>query len=143
MQKNKKWVSTRFASPTQNFDLNSLVRRLRRGFFIALASAAALLLIVIAINPFQEAEKKTPRPLTTKFIKREPRLTKPLELRKNSPTQAPARTPRSSARASAHGPSTSHGLVQHPQPNRRRQRLGNSPVWAVCLQHDEHHDPRA
>ena len=82
MQKNKKWVSTRFASPTQNFDLNSLVRRLRRGFFIALASAAALLLIVIAINPFQEAEEKTPRPLTTKFIKREPRLTKPLELRK-------------------------------------------------------------
>ena len=52
------------------------------GLFIALASAAALLLIVIAINPFQEAEKKTPRPLTTKFIKREPRLTKPLELRK-------------------------------------------------------------
>ena len=78
----KKWVSTRFASPTQDFDLDILVRRLRRGFFIALASAAALLLIVVAINPFQEAEKKAPRPLTTKFIKREPRLTKPLELRK-------------------------------------------------------------
>ena len=82
MQINKKWVSTRFASPTQDFDLNTLVRRLRRGFVIALASAAALLLIVVAINPFQEAEKKAPRPLTTKFIKREPRLTKPLELRK-------------------------------------------------------------
>ncbi len=79
---NNKWVSTRFASPTQDFDLDSLVRRLRRGFFIALASAVALLLIVVAINPFQEDEKKTPRPLTTKFIKREPRLTKPLELRK-------------------------------------------------------------
>ncbi|MDE2812161.1 MAG: DUF4159 domain-containing protein [Gemmatimonadota bacterium] len=78
----KKWVSTRFASPTQNFDLDSLVRRLRRGFFIALASAVALLLIVVAINPFKEEEKKAPRPLTTKFIKREPRLTKPLELRK-------------------------------------------------------------
>ena len=78
----KKWVSTRFASPTQDFDLDSLVRRLRRGFFIALGSAVALLLIVVAINPFKEAEKKTPRPLTTKFIKREPRLTKPLELRK-------------------------------------------------------------
>ena len=78
----EKWVSTRFASPTQDFDLDSLVRRLRRGFFIALASAAALLLIVVAINPFEKDEKKTPRPLTTKFIKREPRLTKPLELRK-------------------------------------------------------------
>ena len=78
----KKWVSTRFVSPTQDFDLDILVRRLRWGFFIALASAAALLLIVVAINPFEKDEKKTPRPLTTKFIKREPRLTKPLELRK-------------------------------------------------------------
>ena len=78
----KKWVSTRFASPAQGFDLDSLVRRLRRGFYIALASAAALLLVVVAINPFKQDEKKTPRPLTTKFIKREPRLTKPLELRK-------------------------------------------------------------
>lgn len=78
----KKWVSTRFDSPAQDFDLDSLVRRLRRGFFIALASAAFLLLVVVAINPFKEDEKKAPRPLTTKFIKREPRLTKPLELRK-------------------------------------------------------------
>ena len=78
----KKWVSTRFASPAQGFDLDSLVRRLRRGFYIALASAAVLLLVVVAINPFKQDEKKTPRPLTTKFIKREPRLTKPLELRK-------------------------------------------------------------
>ena len=78
----KKWVSTRFASPTQDFDLDILARRLRRGFAIALASAVALLLVIVAINPFEEAEKKAPRPLTTKFIKREPRLTKPLELRK-------------------------------------------------------------
>ena len=52
--------------PTQDFDLDSLVRPLRRGFFIALGSATALLLIVVAINPFQQDEKKTPRPLTTK-----------------------------------------------------------------------------
>ena len=78
----KKWVSTRFASPAQDFDLDILVRRLRRGFFVALASATALVLIVVAIDPFKEDEKKAPRPLTTKFIKREPRLTKPLELRK-------------------------------------------------------------
>ena len=78
----KKWVSTRFASPTQDFDLDTLARRLRRGFAIALAFAVALLLVIVAINPFEEAEKKAPRPLTNKFIKREPRLTKPLELRK-------------------------------------------------------------
>ena len=139
----KKWVSTRFASPTQDFDLDNLVRRLRRGFFLALGSAVALLLIVVAINPFKEDEKKAPRPLTTKFIKREPRLTKPLELRKNPPTQAPTRAPRSSASASAHGSSTGHGLVQHPQSNRRRRWLGNSPVRAIYLQHDERYDHRA
>jgi hypothetical protein len=78
----KKWVSTRFASPTQSFDLDVLVGRLRKGFALSVGIAAALHLVVAGINPFEEAKKKAPRPLTTKFIKREPRLTKPLELRK-------------------------------------------------------------
>lgn len=78
----KDWVSTRFASPTSGFDLDVLVGRLRRVFYLCLAAAAVLHLAVAGINPFQEAKTKTPRPLTTKFIKREPRLTKPLELRK-------------------------------------------------------------
>ena len=78
----KKWVSTRFASPTQSFDLDVLVGRLRKGFALSVGIAAALHLVIAGINPFEEAKKKAPRPLTTKFIKREPRLTKPLELRK-------------------------------------------------------------
>lgn len=78
----KKWVSTRFASPTQNFDLDVLVSRLRKGFALSVGIAIMLHLAIAGINPFKEAEKKAPRPLTTKFIKREPRLTKPLELRK-------------------------------------------------------------
>ena len=77
-----KWVSTRFASPTQDFDLDVLVSRLRKGFVLSVGLAVALHLIVAGINPFGEAKKKAPRPLTTKFIKRQPRLTKPLELRK-------------------------------------------------------------
>ena len=77
-----KRISTRFASPTQDFDLDMLVRRLRKGFVLSVGLAAALHLIVAGINPFKEAEQKAPRPLTTKFIKRQPRLTKPLELRK-------------------------------------------------------------
>ena len=77
----KKWVSTRFASPTQDFDLDVLVRRLRKGFVLSVALAAAVHLVVAGVNPFEEA-KKTPRPLAIKFIKRHPRLTKPLELRK-------------------------------------------------------------
>ena len=78
----KKWVSTRFASPTQSFDLDVLVGRLRKGFALSVGIAASLHLVIAGINPFEEAKKKAPRPLTTKFIKREPRLTKPLELRK-------------------------------------------------------------
>ena len=78
----KDWISTRFASPTQDFDLDVLVGRLRKGFVLSVGLAAALHLVVAGINPFEEAKKKAPRPLTTKFIKRQPRLTKPLELRK-------------------------------------------------------------
>ena len=78
----KTWVSIRFASPTQSFDLDVLVGRLRKGFALSVGIAAALHLVIAGINPFEEAKKKAPRPLTTKFIKREPRLTKPLELRK-------------------------------------------------------------
>ena len=44
--------------------------------------ALAAHLAVVGVNPFQQALEKTPRPLTTRFVKREPRLTKPLELRK-------------------------------------------------------------
>ena len=75
-------ISTRFASPTQDFALEVLVQRLRKGYVFSVAIAAALHLIVAGINPFREAKQKAPRPLMAKFIKREPRLTKPLELRK-------------------------------------------------------------
>ena len=74
--------SSRFNSPASDFDLAELVRRLRRGLLLSLALAIGLMLVFVALNPFQQAEVKAPRPLTTKFIKREPRLTKPLELRK-------------------------------------------------------------
>ena len=75
-------VSSRFASPAASFDLDELVSRLRKGFFVSLGLAAVLHLILVGINPFQQAQIKAPRPMSTKFIKREPRLTKALELRK-------------------------------------------------------------
>ena len=74
--------TSRFASPTSGFDLDEIVSRLRKTFLISVAAAAGLHLLIAAINPFEEAKTKTPRPMVTKFIKREPRLTKPLELRK-------------------------------------------------------------
>jgi hypothetical protein len=73
---------SRFASPTSGFDLDEIVSRLRKTFLVSVAAAVAVHLLAITINPFEEAEQKAPRPMVTKFIKREPRLTKPLELRK-------------------------------------------------------------
>ena len=74
--------SSRFVSPTSEFDLDVLVSRLRKGFAVSVVLAAVLHLAVAFVNPFRETEARAPRPMTTKFIKREPRLTKPLELRK-------------------------------------------------------------
>ena len=38
----KKWISTRFASPTQDFDLDVLVSRLRKGFVLSTHKVAYL-----------------------------------------------------------------------------------------------------
>ena len=75
-------VSTRFASPTQGFDPDILIGRLRKGFLLSVALAATIHLVVAGINPFAQTEQQVLRPLTTKFVKRQPRLTKSLELRK-------------------------------------------------------------
>ena len=75
-------MPSRFDSPASSFDLDEIVRRLRTTFLISMASAAIVHLAIVGINPFEEAKTRAPRPLSIKFIKREPRLTKPLELRK-------------------------------------------------------------
>ena len=74
--------SSRFASPTSGFEPDELLARLRKVFLASLGLAVLLHLVIVAIDPFREQAAKAPKPLTTKFIKREPRLTKPLELRK-------------------------------------------------------------
>ena len=74
--------SSRFVAPTSSLDLGSLLQRLRRAFWVSVGVAVALHLAVMSINPFEATQAKAPRPLSTKFVKREPRLTKPLELRK-------------------------------------------------------------
>ena len=74
--------SSRFASPVSGFDPSELLGRLRKLFLASLLFAALLHLGLVAVDPFKEQAAKAPKPLTTKFIKREPRLTKPLELRK-------------------------------------------------------------
>lgn len=74
--------SSRFHSSVSGFKLDEIVGRLRKTFLLAIAAAGAVHMAFVVINPFEEAQTKAPRPMVTKFIKREPRLTKPLELRK-------------------------------------------------------------
>ena len=74
--------TSRFASPTSGFRPDELLGPLRKVFWSSFCLAALLHLALVAIDPFKERAAKAPKPMTTKFIKREPRLTKPLELRK-------------------------------------------------------------
>ena len=72
----------RFAPTTADLDLKALLSPLRRSFGLALGIAILLNAILVLLNPFEQQAEKAPRPLTTKFVKRQPRLTKALELRK-------------------------------------------------------------
>ena len=74
--------SSRFARTTAGLELNDLLSPLRKSFWLSLGIAILLNAILVLLNPFQQQAEKAPRPLTTKFVKRQPRLTKVLELRK-------------------------------------------------------------
>ena len=54
--------SSRFASPVSGFNLDEIVSRLRTTFLISVAMAALLHLLLVGINPFDEAKTKAPRP---------------------------------------------------------------------------------
>ncbi len=71
----------RFSSPSSLISLGSLAGEARRRFLLALFLALSAHLSVFLIRT-EVGSKKVTRPLTTKFVKREPRLVKPLELRK-------------------------------------------------------------
>ncbi|MFP6646705.1 MAG: DUF4159 domain-containing protein [Candidatus Latescibacterota bacterium] len=73
---------SRFASPTSGLNLNVLLGRLRQSLWLSLALAVLVHIMLVGVNPFEQQARKSARPMTTKFIKRQPRLTKPLELRK-------------------------------------------------------------
>jgi len=72
---------TRFGSPSAELALRSLLKPMRDRLWmgIGLAAAMHLSLTQVVIGPEQE---RVAKPLTTHFVKRQPRLTKPLELRK-------------------------------------------------------------
>ena len=73
---------SRFVTHVTPLDLAALLRRSRRSLWLTLSLSGVLHITFVALDPFEEALQRAPRPLTTRFVKREPRLTKPLELRK-------------------------------------------------------------
>ena len=73
---------SRFASQISAFDPSILLRELHKYLLLSLILAVGVHLCAVIINPLDEVVETAPRPMSTKFIKREPRLTKPLELRK-------------------------------------------------------------
>ena len=72
---------SRFDCPSASVSLKSLLKRARSTLWIGLGLAVAGHLALTQVGSFSD-EDKTTKPLTTQFIKRQPRLTKPLELKK-------------------------------------------------------------
>ena len=73
--------SSRFLCPSASLSLNGLLRRTQRALWMGLVSAVGIHLTFTQLGGLSE-EERVAKPLTTQFIKRQPRLTKPLELKK-------------------------------------------------------------
>ena len=72
---------SRFACPSSSLELAVLLKRMRKAFWISLVLGIAVHLSMTQVTVFEE-KRSGIKPLTTKFIKRAPRLTKPLEMKK-------------------------------------------------------------
>ena len=73
--------SSRFGCPSSSLGLNMLLKHARYVLGIMLSVAIVLHgFLILWRGPGEQA--KTVRPLTTRFVKRQPRLTKPLEMKK-------------------------------------------------------------
>lgn len=73
--------SGRFACPSLSLELAGLLRKSQRAFWSVLTLALLSHLLALRVKAEQKALHAA-RPLTTKFVKRQPRLTKPLEMKK-------------------------------------------------------------
>ena len=83
-------ASRRFASFSTSFDLDALLRPQRRSLWYSVALSAVLLAALVLLDPFGGAVPSAPHPPTVKYIKRQPRPTKSLSVRKiPQPKQQP------------------------------------------------------
>ena len=73
--------ANRFLCASSGLSLRELLKHGRKALFVGLGLATVAHLSLTQIRGLRE-EDKTVKPLTTKFVKRQPRLTKPLEMKK-------------------------------------------------------------
>jgi len=73
--------TSRFISPSSSLSLHGLLRRTRRFQVFCLVAAVSAHWVLSRANMMQSAQSVA-KPLTTQFVKRQPRLTKPLEMKK-------------------------------------------------------------
>jgi len=95
--------TSRFECPSFSLTLGAL---LRRGKVVVGSCAAAAVAAHVSLTVIRglEPEQKAAKPLTTQFVKRQPRLTKPLELKKlPRPKQRTVRRKMVAVRARATG----------------------------------------
>ena len=71
----------RFRCPSSDLALAALVKRGRRTLLLGLGTAIVAHLCLTQATGIRE-EQRAAKPLTTQFVKRSPRLTKPLEMKK-------------------------------------------------------------
>ena len=74
-------MRSRFDCPSASLSLRLLLRHMQHALWTGLGLALAIHLALSQLRGYGQ-ERKVAKPLTTQFVKREPRLTKPLELKK-------------------------------------------------------------
>ena len=81
----------RFYTPSLSLDLQGLLGRVEQGLAVFCGCAVAVHLSLTQVRGWSQRQKAV-QLLTTQFIKRAPRLTKPLEMKKRPrPEQRPLR----------------------------------------------------
>jgi len=96
-------AQTRFKCPSASLTLTALLKRTQRTLSTGLALAMAAHGVLTQLRGLAE-DQRIARPLTTQFVKRQPRLTKPLELKKRArPRRRPMQRTMVSVKAHARG----------------------------------------
>ena len=83
-------MPSRFDCPSVSLDLRSLLNRMQDALWTGLGFALVIHLGLSQLRGYGQ-EQRAAKPFTTQFVKRQPRLTKPLEMKKRPRPKRTAR----------------------------------------------------